>query len=240
MPKLSIIILTKNRSELLKKALASVLAQTFTDYEVFVVNDGSTDETLVVLRGVKIKDLKIINHESSLGITQSRQEALMQATGEYVAILDDDDEWVDPEKLEKQARYLDSHPQAVLVGGGRVSLGLAKFRPESDQEIRNTMLLRNNFFTSTVMFRRQPAISAGGFKKDGADLAEDYDLWLRLGKSGKMYNFREVFTNYRLPSYNKEKFRQFLNKQLKLIKQHKNDYSFYYLASLILRLRLLF
>ena len=100
MPKLSINILTKNRAELLKKALDSVANQSFKDYEVVVVDDGSTDETQKVILSYNHVIIKLLNHQSSLGITQSRQEALRASGGEYVAILDDDDEWIDPDKLQ--------------------------------------------------------------------------------------------------------------------------------------------
>lgn len=245
MPKVSVIILTKNRSAQLQQALASVEEQSFRDFEIVVVNDGSTDDTSTVLKNLQIENLKIMEHQSSQGITSSRQEALVKAQGEYVALLDDDDAWVDKVKLKKQVEFLDNNPDYVLTGGGieivnGVSPKLTKFRPGLDQVIRKTMLLRNNFFTSTVMFRREAAIKAGGFMKDDIDLAEDYDLWLRLGKLGKMSNFLEVFTAYTAPSYNKDKFKQFLSKQLRLIQSHKSDYTNYLLASLILRLRLLF
>src|SRR3989344_5264263 len=186
MPKVSVNILTKNRAELLKKAYASVRAQTFTNYEVVVVNDGSTDETGTVLKELASQNLNIITHETPQGITQSRQEALQTSTGEYVAILDDDDEWIDPDKLKKQAEFLDNHQDYILTGGGieisnfqfpisneiqNPKSKIIKHRPASDAGIRNTMLFRNNFFTSTVMFRRQAALKAGGFKKDEFDVA---------------------------------------------------------------------
>lgn len=257
MPKVSIHILTKNRAELLKKALFSVGAQSFTDYEVIVVNDGSTDETSEVLQGYKDVRIQVINHKSSIGITKSRQEALEKSTGEFIAILDDDDEWIDADKLAKQVKYLDEHKDCVLVGGGRVDVipnfkfqisnekqnlkdinQKFKFRPEFDYQIRRTMLLRNNFFTSTVIFRREVAIKAGGFLSDADDFAEDYDLWLRMGKLGKMYNFPQVFTAYRVPNYNKIRFKAFLRKQIRLVNQHRNIYSFAWLATALLRLRL--
>lgn len=242
MAKVSIIVLTKNRPELLRQALLSVKRQTFYDYKIIVINDGSTDETKEVLKDLKLKDLKIITHEKSVGIIESRMEALLNSAGEYVAVLDDDDEWVDLNKLKKQVEFLDSHPDYVIVGGGieiqrLKDLKIERFRPQADGKIRKTMLLRNNFFTSTVMFRRQAAIDAGGFIKDNIDLGEDYDLWLRMGKLGKMYNFLEVFTAYRPSSYNKEKFGQFLQKQLNLISQHKKDYPYYLPAFIILKLR---
>jgi len=239
MTKVSINVLTKNRAELLKKALASIERQSFLDYEVVMVNDGSTDETDALLKNLKFKDLKIINHLASLGITASRQEALLASQGEYVAILDDDDEWLDAEKLSKQVKYLDEHKDCVLAGGNiKIEPGSrVKFRPETDGGIRKTMLFRNNFFTSTIMFRREAAISAGGFIKDENDFAEDYDLWLRLGRIGKMYNFPEVFTLYRQPNYNKGKFKAFLQKQLRLVDLNKPYYPLAWLASVIIKLR---
>ncbi len=241
MPRVSVNILTKNRSQLLKQALLSIEQQVFTDYEVVVVNDGSTDNTAEVLKGSKVKNLKVINHEKSLGITASRQEALLASQGEHVAVLDDDDEWLDTEKLAKQVKYLDEHQECVLLGGGiKIEPGvLVRFRPEADGKIRKTMLIRNNFFTSTVMFRREAAISAGGFIEDGNDFAEDYDLWLRLGRLGKMCNFQEVFTLYRQPNYNKEKFKAFLSKQLRLIAKHRGAYPGYWMARFLLKARLL-
>ncbi len=263
--KVSVNSLTKNRAGLLKQALLSIERQAFSDYEVVVINDGSTDETGALLKDLKFKELtlvksspegevrsaefnrvKIINHEKSLGITASRQEALLASKGEYVAILDDDDEWLDPEKLAKQVKYLDEHKDCVLVGGGiRLKIEDAgfeedthRFRPEGDAQIRSTMLFRNNFFTSTVMFRREAAIRAGGFIKDENDFAEDYDLWLRLGRIGQMHNFQEAFTLYRQPNYNKEKFKAFLSKQLRLIAKHGREYPGYWLARLILRIRI--
>lgn len=243
--KVSVNVLTKNRSQLLKQALLSIGWQTFTDYEVVVVNDGSTDNTAKVLKDPGIKNFKVITHEHSLGITAGRQEALLASQGEYVAVLDDDDEWLDPNKLQKQVKYLNEHKDYVLVGGGarfkiQNSKFKDKFRAGTDVDIRNSMLFKNNFFTSTVMFRREAAIRVGGFVKAGEDLAEDYDLWLRLGKIGKMHNFHEVFTLYRQPNYNREKLKAFLRKQLVLINKHRKDYPGDFLASLILKVRLIY
>ncbi len=246
MPKVSIIILTKNRVELFKKALASVEAQNFSDYEIVAVNDGSADATEAYLEDQKNWNpkLTVIHHKTSLGIIKSRQEAIERSMGEYVAFLDDDDEWIDRDKLKKQTEFLDKHPECVLVGGG-IGIQILKdskierFRPESDTVIRNTMLLRNNFFTSTVMVKKQAVLKAGGFLADGQDFVEDYDLWLRLGRVGEMYNFPQVFTRYSQPPYNKEKFKNYLKKQLVLIGRHRRDYPYYWLASCLLRLRII-
>ncbi len=252
MPKVSINILTKDRLELLKKALASVWSQTFTDFEVVVVNDGSADQTEKYLKNfllrqdfggqVRFKNLKILNHKQSLGITKSRQEALSASSGEYVAFLDDDDQWIDQDKLKKQVEFLDSHPEYVLVGGSVSVLRLKSKvlslnRPLDNKTIRRTMLLRNNFFTSTVMVRRQEALQAGGFASDSTDLAEDYDLWLRIGLLGKMANFADVFALYRKSDYNKYKLGLFFDKQSVLIRRYKKQYPLAFVSGLILKFR---
>lgn len=248
MPIVSIIVLTKNRPQLLSQALESVEKQTLHDYEVVLVNDGSTDATLHIIEEwrVRIPQLIVLTHTHSLGIIASRQEALVAARGKYIAILDDDDVWTDPDKVSKQIRYLDAHPGVVLVGGGmevfadNLPQSMIKMRPERDQSIRKVMLFRNNFFTSTVMFKRSAALEAGGFVSDGYDLAEDYDLWLRLGLRGDMYNFPEVFVRYRQSLYTKDKFKAFLRKQLRLIQAHQGKYPYYWLARMLLVARLYF
>jgi len=248
MPIISINILTKNRAGILRKALESVCNQTFKDFEVVIINDGSTDDTAAVLEEYKKKlSLIVINHEFSKGIIASRQEALENSRGEYVALLDDDDEWINKEKLSKQIEWFNQHPKGVLIGSAvdyRISgtngntSSKKVLRSQTDSAIRNTMLLRNNFFTSTTMFKKSAAIHAGGFISDGIDVAEDYDLWLRLGKMGEMANFSQMFTAYRAPVYTKGKFLMFLKKQLGLIDRHKKDYPWHWLAKIILKIRL--
>jgi glycosyltransferase involved in cell wall biosynthesis len=240
----SVILLTKNRLEFLKKALASILSQTYSELEVIVVNDGSTDDTPIFLAQATTADkrIKVITHLESAGIIKSRQEALEKASGEFVAFLDDDDEWVDLDKLTKQVAYLNTHPSAVLVGswmqstygGNQVTMR----RPCARWWIRCTMLFRNNFFTSTVCARRQAVLHAGGFREDAIDLAEDYDLWLRLGLQGELVNLPLIFTRYRIPEYTKEKHALFLTKQLALVHVCAAVYPWARLAAWVLRRRL--
>lgn len=248
MPKVSVNILTKNRALLLRRALYSIWGQSYKDIEVILISDGSTDNTEEITQELTKAGLNIdfVIHNESLGITASRQEALLKSKGEFIAILDDDDEWVDVDKLKKQVEFLDQNSDFVLVGGGisvinsKNQASRTKLRPQTDENIRQTMLLRNNFFTSTVMFKREMVIKVGGFIKDKQDFAEDYDLWLRLGNVGKMFNFQEVFTKYTLPNYNKERFIGFLKKQKSLIIKYKSEYPNYLVAYFILSLRIFF
>jgi glycosyltransferase involved in cell wall biosynthesis len=217
------------------------------DFEVLVVNDGSDDGTFEFLENSKLKyqNLKIIHHHQSLGIIRSRQEAVKESNGLFLAFLDDDDEWILPTKLLQQVTMFESDPSLVLCGAGMEMVNAdgvvisRKIYLGTDQEIRRSMLLKNQFFTSTVMVRKKSLESVGGFVSDGTDLAEDYDLWLRLGLVGKFALLPKVVTRYKVPTYSKEKKLNFFRKQWKLIKREKGNYPNGYLAEFYMILRVI-
>jgi glycosyltransferase involved in cell wall biosynthesis len=247
MPKVSVMILTYQRPELLKKAVLSVANQSFKDYEIIIGDNNSQDGTGVAIReliagGLPIKHLF---HNPAVSITENRQRVLKACQGEYVAPLDDDDTWSDSEKLQKQVTFMDSRPEVVLLGGGIQRVDDAgrkidiKFRPETDAQIRRSMLIQNNFFTSTVIFRLSAAHKVGGFMFLDNDYAEDYYFWLRMGRAGKLHNLQEVCTNYRIANYPKAKLLGFYAKQKKYISMFKGLYPNAWLADLLINLRVL-
>lgn len=237
--RVSVNILTKNRAGLLRRALASTFRQTRQPDEIVIINDGSTDETESVIHEcVPSALLNYVHHKTSQGITRSRDEALRASTGEYIAVLDDDDEWIDERKLEKQVEFLDANPRIVLIGGCLEKSGKNVSRAKSDFVIRQTALMRNNFFTSTVMFRRAAAIEAGGFIYDGLDLNEDYDLWLRMGCVGGFHNLPTILARYQESTYSKDKMLQFYGKHLWLIDRQRNNYPYYRIAKTWVELRM--
>jgi glycosyltransferase involved in cell wall biosynthesis len=246
MPAVSVIILTKNRCELLKKALLSVELQKNVETEIIVVNDGSTDDTMEVLNAWH-KPLVVINHNVSLGIVHSRQEAVTKAGGEFIAFLDDDDEWIDENKLSQQLNWLESSASNILIGTGMIlvdesgkNLGTV-FRPKLHADIYKTMLFRNNFFTSSIVVRKSALLKVGGFIVDGRDYAEDYDLWLRLGKQGIMHNIYKPMVKYLVKNSNGLSYKlKFWLKQRDLIQVHKKDYPNFLFADLVLTLRIIY
>ncbi len=138
-----------------------------------------------------------------------RTRGLGASKGKYIAVLDDDDFWVDSRKLELQVSYLDSNPGYVLVGtdavatngNGRVA---SRFRyPRDDGDIRGKMLMQNCFFHSSVMYRAETVSAIGGYimQKRGfyENYANDYDLWCRLGQSGKLANLPIYGVGFTLP-----------------------------------------
>lgn len=247
MPAISVMMITKNRAQLLKRALLSILKQSFSDYEVVIVNDGSSDETNEVISEYATK-MSIIQttHLVSQGIVASRQEALGLAKGEYLAILDDDDVWIDPDKLKQQFEYLERNRSVVITGSSMemvddsgTILEIAH-RPLTDAGIRKSFLFKNPFLTSTVCFRTSSARAAGGFVKRGTlDIGEDYDLWLRIGALGSLHNSDLVTTRYRYCKRSRAQYRQFLKQQYRLLNlQPRGLYPHKLLAQIILLARI--
>ena len=115
-PTVSAIILTYNRANLIEKAIKSVLKQTYQDFEIIVVDDGSTDNTGEIIRGFKDKRVKYIKkYKENKGSSVARNIGIKVARGKYIALLDSDDEWL-PEKLDKQIKILqDGSPELGVV-----------------------------------------------------------------------------------------------------------------------------
>lgn len=161
--------------------------------------------------------------------------------GEYIARLDDDDIWCDQRKLEKQVGFLETHPDYVLCGGGliireenlRNLLTLKWLNPEKDEEIRKAMLFGTMFASSSVVFRKNAYEEVGGYDEE-LDYCEDWNLWLKLGRVGKLYNFPDYFFHYSQDSkVFKTKWREkFARTGLKLIIKYRNDYPHFYKAFL--------
>ncbi len=202
-PKVTVLIATYNRSHLLDKAIHSVTLQVFGDWELLIADDGSTDATEKVVKNWETKDRRIKYLKSShFGrIAKISNFGLRQAKGEYVAILDDDDEWFDPNKLQKQVSFLDKNPDYVGCGGGFVGFNLKGvelgqfFKPENDENIRAKAIFANPMANSTTLFRRSVAEKIGFYDESLPQFA-DWDFWLKLGLEGKLYNFQEYFSRY--------------------------------------------
>ena len=186
-PRVSIVIAVYNGAPTIERALASVFAQTYTDYEVIVVNDGSTDDTAAVLARFGDK-IRLIT-QSNRGLSAARNAGVRASTGEYVAFLDDDDEWM-PEKLAHCVPVLDADRDCALV----YTLALkvdpqgrpmgTDARPDgAESPTMNEMLARPwNVVPSQFVVRRDVFERAGGFHESFITSCED--LYFLLGARG--------------------------------------------------------
>jgi glycosyltransferase involved in cell wall biosynthesis len=203
MPQVSVIIPTCNRALFLRAAIESVLNQTFQDFEIIVVDDASNDETAETVRSLADGRIRYLRHERKKGQGATRNAGIRDARGEYIALLDDDDEWL-PTKLQKQVALLDALPNQVgLIYTGFFRIDASSKRVLSEvlpKERGNVFhaLCRGNWIgtCSTVLLRRSCFDNAGLFDEDLASGA-DYDLWLRISKE-----FEVDFINEPLVFYN--------------------------------------
>jgi glycosyltransferase involved in cell wall biosynthesis len=188
MPKVSVIIPAYNAAPYLAESIESVLAQTYKDYEILVVDDGSSDETASVAK--KFEPAIKLFCQANSGPASARNLAIKHSTGEYVAFLDSDDFWT-PDTLTEQVKYLDGNPQVGLVYGeaimftqdGASRQDVGKIGYTTAPTLRK--LLFGNFIpTPTVMLRRACIEKVGVLKVSSKlAVAEDYEYWLRIARN---------------------------------------------------------
>lgn len=212
----TVIIPTYNRAHLVTDAIESVFAQTFKDYEIIIVDDGSTDRTAELIGGKYAGRLKLIA-QTNQGISSARNRGIQEAKGKYIAFLDSDDKWL-PEKLAKQVAYMEANPQLGFscTKFRAYEINLTKSRaPQTAPNYRYgptgfsnkfaDLLISKNFIpTSTVMVRRD-CFAAVGIYDESIPCYEDFDLWLRLAKRYPYDLLDELLVEYREHSQNTSK-----------------------------------
>lgn len=193
----SIILPTHNGAHRIAQAIESVQKQTYTNWELIIIDDGSTDTTRDIVQQFSQNDARIVYYKNdhNLGIQKTLNRGLSLAQGEYIARIDDDDQWIDSTKLEQQISFLKTHTKYVLVGTGAIVAdenGTELYRymlPESDTKIRQQLLQKNCFVHSSIVFRKKIVADLGGYSESKKTRhVEDYDLWLRIGEQGMFKN----------------------------------------------------
>lgn len=202
-PKVSVIMPTYNRADLLPAAIDSVLGQSFTDFEVLVIDDGSEDATRQVVAGFSDPRIHYC-HQRNSGVSAARNRGLEIARGEYLAFLDSDDLFL-PAKLAFQVAQLDENPTLGMVAGGFRYIDwqgawLAERRPWVFQPTLDlsTVLLGAAIITNSVLLRKEWIERLGGFNPTFS-WAEDLDLWLRMAVAGCQISWSQaVVCAYRM------------------------------------------
>ncbi len=201
----SAVVITHNRKDLVQKAIQSVLNQTYKPMELIVVDDASDDTTRELLTQLSLDkgfQYIYIPKEESRGGNHARNVGILQAKGEYIALLDDDDEWL-PEKTAKQAAYLDAHPDIAVVSCGRITETNFKKRipvdlatlPEGD--LREAAWTRMLFLSSSMMVRRTALLEIGMFDEE-LRFWQDTEMLIRLMQISHAGMLREHLYLYRV------------------------------------------
>jgi len=189
-PQVSVLMTIYNAEPFLRKSIDSLIAQRFPDWELIAVENGSTDASPSILADYSDPRIRIFPFPANIGRTPALRYALDQARGNYVAVLDADDV-SHPERLSRQAAFLDEHPDIALVGSWAQYIDdqgniFAEFTPPRDEcELRDCLGWINPIVHSSAMYRRQLALEAGGYPKDLV-WAQDFGLILALAQRSKV------------------------------------------------------
>lgn len=205
-PKITVIMPVLNGEKYIGLAIESILAQTFNDYELIVVDDGSTDSTCERLKAFAPRmNLKVIYHSVTMGIPRSINDGLREAAGEFIAFLDHDDEWF-PEFLETQIQHLNTHPKTGMVHSDfqtidgmsnvlEASVAAARNRTRPSGYIFGQLFLDNFIVGNSVLIRKECFDRTGLF--DETIRWADYHMWLRIARTCEVDYVPRVLTKYR-------------------------------------------
>lgn len=201
MPKVTVIIATYNAIAYLPSNVDSVIKQTFTDFEVLIVDDGSTDETVEWVSKLVDPRVRLIS-QANQGVAVARNQGIASAQGEYVAFLDADDLW-EPTKLEKQVKCLEENPQVGLVNTSIVNideqgkpLGAVNASDVEGNVLKYIVEENLILCGSAPMVRRSCLEAVQGFDQKLMS-AEDWELWIRLAARYDFAVIKEPLVLYR-------------------------------------------
>jgi len=203
-PKVTVFIPVFNREQYIGDAIESILAQTFTDFEILLIDDGSTDHSIDIIRSHTDSRIRLLCNDSNLGIPKTRNRGIENARGHYIAMLDSDDRAY-PQRLEKQIAFLDTHPDYVQIGSwcrmmdaqGHV-LNKIKRQPALSDDIHAQMLFRCAMSNRSIM-ARTAILHEYGYRND-FPRCQDYELHVRLAKKYKLGNIPECLVYGRIHS----------------------------------------
>jgi hypothetical protein len=200
-PLISVVLPVYNCAQYAREAVQSILAQTFSNFEFIIIDDGSTDDTPNVLRGCRDPRIRFVT-QKNLGLAFTLNRGLELARGRYIARQDADDISL-PDRFGRQISFLETHPSCALVGTWaeiwceREKTGRVHRHPSDSATLKFELLFNNPFVHSSVMLRKSAIEQVGPYASDGFRETEDYELWSRIARQHDVANIPEVLQVYR-------------------------------------------
>lgn len=201
--RVTVLLSAYNDERFLGAAIDSILAQTFTDFELLIVDDASTDRSREVVQRYRDPRLRLLVNDRNLGLGASLNRGLATIRSEYVARLDGNDLSF-PQRLERQVAFLDAHPEVAVAGAQAMLIdvrGKAKGelrRPVTELGLRWMRIFGSPLIHSSAMFRRAVVCDELGGYDDRHRFGEDFDLWCRVAKAHAIANLPETLVAYRI------------------------------------------
>lgn len=202
-PPVTVLMSCYNGEKWLSESIESILSQSFKDFEFLIIDDGSRDRSLSILKEYEKKDPRIhIVSKKNSGLPDSLNIGLKKAKGKWIARLDADD-IAEPERLLKQYDLTKSDPQLILIGSAFREIdqdgitGKIQYYPADHKNLKMNLQTSRRFFAhSSAFYLKEMALKAGGYRPR-IKKSEDYDLWLRLSEMGKFASIQEALIRFR-------------------------------------------
>lgn len=229
----SVIITTYNRADLLKKSIQSILDQTFDDFEIIIINNYSTDDTLDIISVFNDDRIKVINFKNNGIIAKSRNYGIRQSVGKYISFCDDDDLW-EPSKLEVQLQVINNFPEYKVVCANGIYFSekgifgyLVKRKEDGEITLNGLLSGKNDVILSSVLVDRKIFSKVGLFNENPEIFSiEDYELWVRITKKYRIYFINNCLIKYRvheLMSSHKDTRKTVLKEKKMFLNLYEND-----------------
>lgn len=197
---ISVLLPVFNSEQYLKDTINSVLSQTFTDFELIIINDGSTDASESIIKSYSDERILLVNNEENLGLIKTLNKGLGICRGKYIVRMDSDDIMIET-RLEDQFKFMEKHPEIIASGTALRRIGRLSgsyFPPKTDKLIRETLFLGSPIPHPTAIIRRE-ILCKYNIEYDINYLhLEDYELWYKLSSYGKLANLNKRLLLYRI------------------------------------------
>lgn len=200
-PRISVLLPAYNAAKYLGEAIDSILAQSYSDFELIIINDGSTDDTERIVSAFSDKRIVYVKNEQNIGLANTLNKGINLARGEYIARMDADDISL-LQRFQRQVDFLDNNKDFILCSTAIKVFGAVEERvimaTSCYEQLKVDMLFGSNIAHPAVMFRRQEFIDNNLYYRQEECPAEDYALWTRVVFVGKVCNIPEVLLHYRI------------------------------------------
>jgi len=225
----SVVIPTYNRAHMIGRCIRSVISQTYYDFEILIIDDGSVDNTEQVIRSFKDPRIKYVRNQIQVGANAARNTGIKLAKGKYIAFLDDDDEWLQT-KLFKQMAVMENASESIgAVYTGRIVIKSGKVvsivSPHFQGNIISKLLDENCVGTmSTVMIRSKLLLQNGGLDEKLLS-CQDWDLWLRIAERYEFACIPDILVKYHITEKSiTSNIQKQLQGHLQLFNKHRKYY----------------
>ncbi len=205
MPNVSVIITTFNRCQMLSETIASILNQSFKDFELIIVDNMSQDATEQFVKNIKDARIKYFKNPNFGIIASNRNFGIRKASGSFIAFCDDDDLWK-KNKLELQLNYLNKNPDVVMCYSQAESFlddkVVSECMSRAVKDAHFLYLLSGNFIPNSSVIIRKEIFDAIGMLNESPNIREDYEMWLRVSKKYLIHGLTSSLIRYRLHNNN--------------------------------------